>query len=160
MAPLQNYAGDNRRIVAGGSHFLATAHVTTGDDSRLLVALPLQLARELQNWCKELATYEPDYSAPRVGRYRAHNNGDHSQCLYENCGDRQELEKANEDHLFAIAVFDELYKHRISAEEFFGELHDAAVTLAYADPPDWLPAQPDNVHYLAAAAAVSAFQDK
>ena len=66
-------------------------------------------------------SYEPDDSAERVSRYRRHEKGDHSQCLYQSCQPRRDMEYQNEAHLLAVAALEALAERGIDAEEWFGD---------------------------------------
>jgi len=100
-------------------------------------------------------TYEPDDSAERVSRYRRHEKGDHSLCLYQNCKPRRDLEYRNEEHLLAVALFEVLAERGINAEVFFGDGYGEARELADAELPDYLPREPDSLIRLRAKRAVN-----
>ena len=104
-----------------------------------------------------MPSYEPDDSAQRVSRYRRHQAGDHSLCLYANCRPRQQLEYDNDAHLLAVAVFDELEQTGVDAREFFGDGYDDARRLADAEFPDYdyLPNEPDCVVRIQARSAIA-----
>ena len=99
-------------------------------------------------------SYEPDDSAERVGRYRRHEKGDHSLCLYQNCKPRSELECRNDERLLAVALFEALAERDINAEEWFGDGYGEARESADAEMPDYLPREPDSLIRLRAKHAV------
>ena len=66
-----------------------------------------------------------DYSTPRVNRYRLHINGDHSECLYQSCNKRADLE-------YAMREFIRLHLAAGIADD------DGIEKLARASYDDWL----------------------
>jgi hypothetical protein len=102
-------------------------------------------------------TYEPDDSAERVSRYRRHEKGDHSLCLYQNCKIRSEQEYRNEEHLLAVALFEALAERGINAKTWFGDGYGEARESADAVLPDYsyLPREPDSLIRLRAKRAIN-----
>ena len=94
---------------------------------------------------------EQDYSTPRVSRHRRHEEKDHSECSPNgNCREARELDYLNEEHLLALAAFEELAERGIDARAWWGDGYIRARELANAELPDYdyLPREPDSIHRL------------
>jgi hypothetical protein len=76
--------------------------------------------------------YDPDNSAHRVARHRLHANGDHSECLYKTCRERQEIELQAEEKFIAVAIFEELERRGIDPERFWPTIYGISVADAAA----------------------------
>lgn len=91
---------------------------------------------------------------------RGHNNGNHINCDPRRCDARSQIESANQAHLDAVAVFDELARHHLDAREYFGDDYDSMRELADMEFPDFLQQDVDFVHRLRAKADVREYQLK
>ena len=92
----------------------------------------------------------PDWAGIKR-RQRGHAAGDHSQCDYRRCRQRQQIELDNDARLLIIATFDELKKRGINSLQYFGadKLKEKLMLIA-TESPEWLDTKPDFVHRLQA----------
>lgn len=86
---------------------------------------------------------------------RAHHKNNHERCSYRYCRDRQAIEDANNCHLFAIALMDELERLHLDPVEFFGDGWTETKALIEAEFPEWLEQEPDEVTRILARSQIA-----
>lgn len=79
----------------------------------------------------------PDTSTERVRRHRTHKTGDHSNCHFETCLERQKLENDCNATYYIKAVIEELKRRGVEPADFFGHWEETRAQ-AEREYPDWL----------------------